>query len=228
MPSTPTTRNRLEKQAAGENLNTWGAPKLNTVLDLVDASLDGWTIKPLTGDYSLTSVNYATDESRRRALKFTGSGGPYTVAIPSVEKWYIVWNATSSTLTITTGAGSSASVIAGEKVVLVCDSSNVYRVQATDFGSSRITSVGTPTSDQDAATKKYVDDTAFTVAAGNLPGQGGNSGKFLTTDGTNATWGAVPQSGVTDLTTDLTALKDADTANLDTANAFAIAMALIF
>lgn len=226
MPSTPTTRNRLEKQAAGENLNTWGAPKLNTVIDLVDAALDGWTTKALTGDYSLTSVNYASDESRRRVLKFTGTGGPYTVAIPSVEKWYIVWNATSSTLTITTGAASSASIIAGEKAMVICDGSNVYRVQPTDFGSARITSVATPTSDYDAATKKYVDDTAFTVAAGNLPAQTGNGGKFLTTDGSTASWGAVPQSGVTNLTTDLAALTAAAATNLATAKAFAIAMAL--
>jgi len=48
MASTATTRNRLEKQGAGENANTWGAPKLNNLFDQVDASLDGWTIKALT------------------------------------------------------------------------------------------------------------------------------------------------------------------------------------
>lgn len=36
-----------------------------------------------------------------------------------------------------------------------------------------------------ALTKRYVDQLAFSTA---LPGQGGNSGKFLTTDGTNASW----------------------------------------
>lgn len=123
MPSSPTTRNRLEKQGAGENSNTWGAPKLNTVLDLVDASLDGLTTKALTGNYSLTSTNYAADESRNRVLRFTGTGS-FTVTIPSVEKWYIVDNQTTGTLTITTGSGTTAALPTGLLSVVACDGTN--------------------------------------------------------------------------------------------------------
>lgn len=42
-----------------------------------------------------------------------------------------------------------------------------------------------PVANTDAATKLYVDNTAFSSA---LPGQAGNAGKFITTDGTNASW----------------------------------------
>ncbi len=123
MPSSPTTRNRLEKQGAGENSNTWGAPKLNTVIDLLDASLDGLTTKALTGNYSLTSTNYAADESRNRVLRFTGTG-TFTVTIPGVEKWYIVDNQTTGNLTITTGSGTTAVIPTGVMSAVTCDGVN--------------------------------------------------------------------------------------------------------
>jgi hypothetical protein len=47
-----------------------------------------------------------------------------------------------------------------------------------------------------------VDDTAFASLSGVLPGQGGNSGKYLGTNGTNASWNAFPTTlagyGITD------------------------------
>jgi hypothetical protein len=104
MPSSFTQRLRLELQAAGENLNTWGAPKLNNVISRLDFAVAGWTTIALTGNYTLSASN-GDDEARSAMLKFTGAGA-YTVTIPSVSKGYDVWNATIGDLTITTGAGS--------------------------------------------------------------------------------------------------------------------------
>lgn len=123
MASTPTTRNRLEKQGAGENASTWGAPKLNTVIDLTDTALDGWSTKALTGNVVLTSTNYAADESRARILKFTGTGS-YQVTIPSVEKWYIIDNQLTGTLTVTAG-GVAGTVATGVSALITCDGTNV-------------------------------------------------------------------------------------------------------
>ena len=50
------------------------------------------------------------------------------------------------------------------------------------------TSSYTPTGDYNPATKKYVDDTAAEV----LPTQTGNEGKFLTTNGSVASWDNIP------------------------------------
>lgn len=187
MPSSFTPRLRLEMQAAGENLNTWGAPKLNNVIARLDFSIAGWSTIALTGNYSLTASN-SDDEARSAMLKFTGTG-TYTVTIPSVSKRYDVWNALSGELVITTGAGAVAALQPGEKCAVICDSVNVHRLQPTDFGGARLTGVADPTGAQDGATKKYVDDTAFSAAAGNIPGQAGNAGRFLSTDGTVAGWG---------------------------------------
>lgn len=188
MPSSYSASLRLNLQATGEGINTWGNILNTGVFSLVDTSIAGWTTKALTADYSLTSVNGTADEARSAMLKFTGTGA-FTVTIPAVSKSYLIWNACTGVLTITNGS-TSTTIQPGEKVAVMTDGgANIARVQPTDFGSSRITSVGSPTANTDAATKGYVDGVAFSMAAGALPGQTGNSGKFLTTDATTASWG---------------------------------------
>ena len=186
MPSSYSTSLRFELQFTGENVNLWG-DKLNAALQRADDSIAGWLTKALTGPYSLTTANGTTDEARRAMLKFTGTGA-FTVTIPAVSKRYDVWNGCTGVLTVTNGS-ASVTLQPGEVVGVVTDGgANISRVQPTDFGGQRITSVSYPTSNTDAATKKYVDDQAWSAAGGNLPGQAGNAGKLLTTDGAIAGW----------------------------------------
>jgi hypothetical protein len=131
MPSSQTTRNRLEKQASGENANTWGDRFNSNFADLADTSLDGMTSFTLSGLKTLTANNYAADESRARYLNITsGTGG--TVTIPNVEKSYLVRNATSGTVTFTTGSGTTADVAAGIIGWIVCEGGNIVRA-ATSY-----------------------------------------------------------------------------------------------
>lgn len=130
MASTATTRNRLEKQGTGENTGTWGT-KLNTAtIDLIDAALDGRTAFTLSGSKTLTSVNYAADESRMRFIDITGGTGG-TVTIPSLEKWYLVRNSASGAVTFTTGGGTTTEVASGDTGLIVCDATNVRTVGVT-------------------------------------------------------------------------------------------------
>jgi len=188
MPSSATPRLRLELQAAGENLNTWGAPRLNTVIDLIDFAIAGWTTIALASNVILTSANYASDQARSAMLKFTGTGS-FTVTIPSVSKRYDVFNATTGTLTLTTGAGASASLSPGDIASILCDGSNVYGAQ---FSGQSV--------------RAYVDGLAFAATTGLLPGQAGNAGKVLVTDGTTAGWGRVTTSSIADFNAATTAL----------------------
>jgi hypothetical protein len=80
-------------------------------------------------------------------------------------------------------ATSTANLI-GEKVA-----------KSGDTMTGDLTLSGAPTSDLHAATKKYVDDEISGIDA--LPSQSGNTGKYLTTNGTSASWATVESSGGT-------------------------------
>lgn len=184
MSATYTSRNRFTKQAIGSNTNTWG-DVLNLVFDLIDASDDGVTTVTTTGTYTLTTANGAADEARRRVIRYTGATA-CTIAIPAVEKVYLV-DAVTADCTITNGA-NSITVPGGMSAWIYTNGTLVRLIQNRWFANQRITGVATPTASTDAANKGYVDAQAFEAAAGNLPGQPGNAGKYLTTDGTNASW----------------------------------------
>jgi len=205
MPSDYSISFRLNLQAPGENLNTWGTNLNAGVFQLIEDALAGAVSLSLSGPTALTSVNGATDQARCLALNITsGTGG--TITAPGVKKLYFVRNAASGAVVVTTGAGATASFAAGE--VGFCyspDGINFYKTSVTTaFGGAILTGVGTPSAATDAATKGYVDGVAFTMAAGALPGQGGNAGKALITDGTTASWGipVLTTSNLTDYASD--------------------------
>lgn len=201
MPSTYSARARYTLQAPGENLNLWGVILNQGVFALVDDARAKRVAFPLSGTKTLTTVNGASDEARSAFLDITsGSGG--TVIIPSIEWAYDVRNGSLGPVTITTGAGASAIVTSGSVVRVVCDEANVRLAR-----------------DLALATVDYVNNTAFNSV--DLPGQAGNAGKFLFTDGTYANWRAVSTADLPDYATDQstrqTALED-----------FALVMSLIF
>ena len=218
MVSTATTRNRFNKQGTGDNTNTWGTKLNGEVFDLIDEALDGYVAVTVSGNVTLTSTNYVTDQARMRQLWLSGDGG-YTVTIPGVQKFYLVRNACTAAVTFTAG-GVTCSVPASQSRLVFTNGTDCY---VSDDGASlayvnatflplaggtltgALTLNAAPTVDLHASTKKYVDDTAFSSAAGNLPAQGGNSGKYLTTNGTVASWGTV------DLTPYLTSATAAST-----------------
>jgi hypothetical protein len=74
MPSTASTRLRLEKQATGENLNTWGT-RLNTVEDLIEFAVAGRVALTVSGPVSLTANLFVADQARGAFLDCTGTGG---------------------------------------------------------------------------------------------------------------------------------------------------------
>jgi hypothetical protein len=101
-----------------------------------------------------------------------------------VSKAYLVWNACSAGVTLTTGAGGAVSVDPGDIVQIVCDGANV---KTPGYGGLSI--------------KDFVAATAWSYNAGALPAQAGNAGRFVKTDGTNASWQPISSSDLSDFST---------------------------
>jgi hypothetical protein len=154
MPSTATTRLRLEKQATGENLNTWGT-RLNTVEDLIEFAVAGRVALTVSGAVSLTANLFVADQARGAFLDCTGTGG--TVTIPGVEKLYLVRNATSADVVFTTGGATNATVKSGNVQWVTCDATNVYLVRERDLGADLLSTSSDPTAAVHLARKAYID-----------------------------------------------------------------------
>ena len=189
MPSSWSPSLRFELQFTGENINLWG-DKLNAVLTRADTAIAGWLTKPLTGNVALTTANAAEDEARAAMIKFTGGAGPFTVTIPAVSKSYLVWNACAGPVTLTTGAGATVTVDPADIVWTATDGT---QVKTPGYGGASI--------------KDWVSAVAWSYNAGALPAQAGNAGKFVKTDGTNASWQAVSTADLSDFAAREAALK---------------------
>lgn len=185
MPSTYTPQNRLELQNPGENLNTWGG-KLNAdTIALVDFAIAGASAVTVSGPVTLTTVNGSADQARSAILVLTGTGG--TVTIPGASHVYQVVNNCSGDVVFTTGGGVTATVEPGSSATAVCQNGvDCLRfVDAADIAACLVSA------------KAYTDAAAFSAAGGNLPGQTGNAGKFLSTDGTNPFWTQLTSISIT-------------------------------
>lgn len=194
-----TSRNRLSLQVTGSNLNVWGNILNDGVFALADFALDGVVTISASGPTTLSTANGEVDQARGRIINVTATA-PATITIPSVEKLYVVRAAVAS-VSITNGS-SLITLPAGSVSWIVTDGASIWQVRTTDLGGARLQNVGAPLFSTDAATRFYVDQTAFTMAAGSLPGQSGNAGKSLVTDGTVASWGG-PFAAVRDVLVDV-------------------------
>ena len=175
MASTFTTRARYNKQGSGDNINTWGDTILNAqCFDRIDETINGFTIKAISGNVTLTSVNGLADEARMAVLEFTDGGlstAP-TITIPGSEKTYWVDNtALTFDVIISTGGGDTATVRAGRTSKVICDGTNCAVVDPSldeikpaaadvDLNSQKITSLADGTATADATNKGQLDAVA--------------------------------------------------------------------
>jgi hypothetical protein len=147
MASTFTTRLRLEKQATGENANTWG-DKTNVNFDLIDESIYGYASKSVAGssDVTLTNSNATADESRQSVLEFTGTlTGNINVLLPTTESRYVVFNNTagsySLTVATTGNTGTGTAVVQGSHALMYSNGTFVKDIFAQ--GINNLTCKGT-------------------------------------------------------------------------------------
>src|SRR5210317_26282 len=125
----------IELMATGENAGTWGT-KTNTNLDIIQQAIAGYVSQAVTdgGTTALTITDGSTSTSvaRNMVLKLTGAlTGTSTVTVPdSVEKLYIVENATtgSQTVTFKTASGTGVNFTATGFKFLYSDGTNINEI----------------------------------------------------------------------------------------------------
>jgi len=102
MPNTTTTSLKLTVQATGENSGTWGQIT-NTNLQILEQAIGGFDTVSAASGATLTFSNGLLSNGKNQVLKLTGTiSGNVNVVIPdSIEKTYIVENATSGAHTVT-------------------------------------------------------------------------------------------------------------------------------
>ena len=116
MPSTYTSNNALTLQAFNENPSTWGSIN-NSVISLIDASLDGIEAVDVAGSTptaTLTIADGASAQARSRVLNFTGARTVTNITVTigpnTAEKIYWVKNSTTGGFSVILAQGSGGTV----------------------------------------------------------------------------------------------------------------------
>jgi len=121
---------KLTVQATGENSGTWGQIT-NTNLLILEQAIGGYDAVGITSGATLVFSNGVLSNGKNQVLKLTGTiAGNVNVTIPdSIEKTYVVENATSGAFTVTFKTSSGTGVTWGttEKTtkIVYSDGTNV-------------------------------------------------------------------------------------------------------
>lgn len=138
----------------------------------------------------------------------TGSGSVVLNSSPALSGTPTAPTAAADTNT--TQIATTAYVV-GQGYLKVTTAASTYAPLASPTFTGSVT-VPTPTSNSHATTKLYV-DTAVAGVAGALPSQTGNSGRYLTTNGTAASWDLLTFSDISSTPTTLSGYGITDALN---------------
>ena len=152
MPSSYTSRLKLERQASGENSGTWGN-LVNYVFNRIDSSVKGYQSVDVAGsaNVTLTSNNSTSntddsstdDQVHNAVLEFTGTlTGNINVFTDAVETKYTVFNNTSGAYSLIFGptGGTGVALKQGAKTLVYTDGTTMIDIMA-DLGDIAMTSV---------------------------------------------------------------------------------------
>jgi len=140
MANSTSTSLKLTVQATGENSGTWGQIT-NTNLLILEQAIGGYQTVGVTSGATLTFTNGAVSNGKNKVLKLIGTiGGAVNVVVPdSVEKTYIIDNATSGshTVTVKTSSGTGVTWAATDKgtKAVYSDGTNVVDTAFTELSS---------------------------------------------------------------------------------------------
>ena len=151
MPSSYTSRLKLERQASGENSGSWG-DLVNYVFNRIDSSIKGYQSIDVSGNSNviLTSNNSTTntddsttdDQAHNAVLEFTGAlTANIYVFTDAVENNYTVFNNTSGsyTLNFAPTGGTGVEIKQNTRTLVYTDGTTMYNTLA-NIGDVNVTS----------------------------------------------------------------------------------------
>ena len=167
MATTATTYGGYPKQDAGDNLNTWGTDTtagVNNAIERISEGIHGVVTHTVTGDFTLTSTNYASQQNRQPGHILAGSpSAAFTMTVASVKDIFLVHNKSGKTATIKTSGGSTTVTLEdGHGATVVCAATSCFETSpinlddlgapgaAVALGSQKITGLATGTDSGDA------------------------------------------------------------------------------
>lgn len=175
---------RLNQMATGTRNNTWGIGLNDEVIGLLDAAVAGVSTITVAGNVTLTSLNGQPDESRAAILVLNGApAANFQITIPNVSKTYRVFNNTGRIATFTAG-GATTTVDSGDIIDIQCDGVNVTTPGVGGVG-----------------WKAYISSVVAGGPYGNVPSVIGQTGKFLTNNGTIPLWDTISALQLSDYNT---------------------------
>ena len=189
---------RVELITSGDQAGQWGDTTNDNFSYIFDAAIAGYQTVSVTsasqafthnnGPVSTASLNQSVYAMLRLT---TTTAAAFSVYAPPNSKQYIIWNNSGYAATIynstvignTTAAGTGVTIADGDRVLVWSNGTNFYEIKTSGItGTVAIANGGTG---QTTATA------AFNALA---PSQSGQSGRYLKSDGTNASWDAIDLS----------------------------------
>lgn len=126
MSSSYSPKLRFELVGAGEQAGLWGTTTNKNVGQLIEQAIAGVTtvdLSGLSGNYTLTALDGAPDQSRSAVLQCNGpASGAINLIIPTQTKLYVVRNDSGQSLTVkTTAQTGGVQLDDGEATLVFCD-----------------------------------------------------------------------------------------------------------
>lgn len=149
MPSTYTSRFRLEKIGNGEKSGSWGTTE-NGTRDLLEIAIAGYLeIAMADANVTLTTANGSTDQARYHILKMTGTNtATRDVIAPALSRTYVIENGTTQSIRIKTSTGVAVTIPTGLTAFVYCDGTDFALASAYSTTNIDILNSVTPAADR--------------------------------------------------------------------------------
>lgn len=135
--TTYSTNLGLELIGTGEQSGTWGVTTNSNLGTFLEQAVSGYVTQAVAvgTDTTITIPNGASGVARNMYLELTGTGGVNTnLIVPTNKKLYFIYNNTASgQVTVKCAGQTGISVANGNKVILVCNGTDVV-VAASQLG----------------------------------------------------------------------------------------------